>query len=182
MTTQRSQGAPRHYVSPPDEQRFVRADAPAPLVARDDRGRVVSSAAARALAKMPRAGSFLPRSVKCDARFGVHNRRRLTWLRRRRAELAQLTGEVSHGVGAMLAAAAWLYAGGEYCCERAAETGDTDLFRVAASLTATARTHDFGAWELAVREADARAKRPLPAATVAQMMAEASRPRGGEKP
>ena len=88
--------------------------------------------------------------------FAVHNRRRGEWLRPRRTELAQVTGRVSHGVGAMLSAASWLYAGGEFACERAAATGDVELFKVAATLTATARTHDFGAYELAVREAKVR--------------------------
>lgn len=156
MTSQRSQGATRHYVSPPDEQPFAPAGAAGPLVVRDDRGRITDSASARAMAKLPRGGAFLPREVVCDPRFAPHNRRRLAWLRRRRLEIAQMTGGVSHGVGAMLAAAAWLYAGGEYACERAAESGDVDGFRSAAAMTSTARTHDFGAWELAVREADAR--------------------------
>jgi hypothetical protein len=79
------------------------------------------------------------------------------WLRRRRAELFASTGGVSYGVGAMLASAAWLYAGGEFCAERAALAGDPDLFKQAATLTATARQHDMAAWELACREAKARA-------------------------
>ena len=67
-----------------------------------------------------------------------------------------MTGGVSHAVGAMLSAAAWLYAAGEYAAERAAASGDVDMFKSAASLTATARTHDMGAWEMAVREQAAR--------------------------
>jgi hypothetical protein len=60
----------------------------------------------------------------------------------------------------MLAAAAWLYSGGEFCAERAAASGDVELFKAAASLSATARTHDMGAWELATREAEARRRAP----------------------
>lgn len=151
-------GMPRVEVLPPDEQPFTPADVAAPLVTRDDRGRVVSSAAARAMAQMPRAGVFLPRDITVAPGFEVHNRRRRRWLRKRRQELHEVTGGVSHGVGAMLASAAWLYAGGEFAAERAAETGNVDLFRTAATLTSTARQHDLAAWELAVREADARRK------------------------
>ena len=56
----------------------------------------------------------------------------------------------------MLAAAAWQHAGGEFAAELAAETGDVELFKVAATLTSTARQHDLAAWELATREAQAR--------------------------
>ena len=161
MAIRREQGADRPVVLPADEQPFAPAGAAAPLVVRDTRGRLKDSASARAMAKLPRGEAFLPRKIVCDARFDVHNRRRGEWLRRRRAEVAQLTGAVSHGVGAMLSAAAWLYAGGEYAAERAAETLDVDLFKSAATLTATARTHDMGAWELAVRAAQARPKTPV---------------------
>ncbi len=153
---------PRVEVLPPPEQPYAPADAAAPLVTRDDRGRVVSAAAASAMAKMPRAGVFLPRDIACAPGFEVHNRRRRRWLRKRRQELHETTGGVSHGVGAMLASAAWLYAGGEFAAEQAATKGDVDLFRTAATLTSTARQHDLAAWELAVREGDARAKRRGP--------------------
>ncbi len=156
MALQRSQGELRPAVLPPDEQPYSEAGRSAPLVARDSRGRITDAASARAMAKMPRGAVFVPRRIKCDARFAVHNRRRLEWLRRRRAELHDMTGGVSHAVGAMLSAAAWLYSAGEFAAERAAESGDLDGFKTAASLTATARTHDMGAWEMAVREQAAR--------------------------
>lgn len=158
MSSQRSQDATRHYVSPPDEQPHVPAGAAAPLVARDSAGRVIDSDAARKLAQRPRRKRYLPREIACAPDFEPHNRRRVEWTRRRMRELTDLTGEVSHAVGAMIACAGWLYAGGEYAAERAARTGDIDAFKSSANLTATARTHDFGAWELAVREADARKK------------------------
>jgi hypothetical protein len=59
----------------------------------------------------------------------------------------------------MLASAAWLYAAGEFAAELGAEKGDVESFKAAANLTATARTHDMGAWELATREAAARPRR-----------------------
>ncbi len=122
-------------------------------------GRVRTSAAAKAMASLPRRGAFLPRKLACDPRFEPHNHRRLDWLRARRMELAQSTGAVSHGVGAMLASAAWGYAGGEFAAELAAETGDVDMFKAAATLTSTARQTDMAAWEMACREAKARAGR-----------------------
>jgi len=150
-------GSPRVEVLPPTEQPFAPAGVAVPLEdGRDRSGRIRTAAAARALAQLPRRGAFLPRKLACDARFEPHNRRRLDWLRARRTELAAATGAVSHGVGAILAAAAWQHAAGEFAAELAAERGDVELFKVAASLTSTARQHDLAAWELAVREAAAR--------------------------
>ncbi len=158
MSLQRSQGATRPLVSPPNEQPFAEPGRAAPLVARDSRGRVTGADAARRLAKLPRRDRFVPRAIACDPRFEVHNRRRLDWQRKRRQELHTATGGVSHAVGAMVACAAWLYAAGEFAAELGAQTGDVEMFKSAASLTATARTHDFGAWEMAVREGSVRPK------------------------
>jgi hypothetical protein len=153
---------------PADEQPFSSTAEAVPLDAgRDDRGRITSSATARAMAKLPRRRDLVPRHLACDPRFEAHNRRRLEWLRKRRTELADATGGVSHGVGAMLASAAWLYAAGEFAAEIAAEHGDLDHFKVAASLTSTARQHDLAAWELAVREGAARPAASNPHAEVA---------------
>ncbi len=176
MTLQRSQGELRPAVAPPDEQPFAEPGVAAPLVRRVSGGRVADSAAARVLAKMPRRGRFVPRHIACDPRFEVHNRRRLDWLRKRRTELATMTGGVSYAVGAMLAAAAWLYAAGEFAAELGAETGDVDAFKSAATLTATARTHDFGAWELATREAAARPRGPVDPMARIRAMAEGGKP------
>lgn len=154
-------GSPRIEVSPPDEQPFAPPGAAVPVQSgRDAAGRVRSSAAARALAKLPRRGSVLPRKLACDPRFEPHNKRRLDWLRARRSELFASTGGVSHGVGAMLASAAWLYAGAEFAAELGAEKGDHELFKVSATLSATARQHDLAAWELAVRESKSRQDDP----------------------
>jgi len=156
MSLRREHGASRPVVLPGDEQPFAPAGVSVPLVQRNAGGRLIDSAAARALAKMPRRGRFVPRHIACDPRFEVHNRRRLEWARKRRAELHAMTGGVSYAVGAMVASAAWLYAAGEFAAELAAGSGDVDLFKSAATLTATARTHDMGAWELATRESAAR--------------------------
>jgi hypothetical protein len=113
------------------------------------------------MAKLPRKSRFVPRHIACDPRFTQHNSRRLEWQRKRMAELQVAHGYVSHGVGAMIAAAAWLYAGGEFAAELAAERGDPDGFKAAATLTGTARQNELAAWELCAREAQARPKAPV---------------------
>ena len=153
---------PRVETLPPDEQPTAAGLAGPLATARDAGGRVRGTAAARALAKLPRRSPFLARKLTCDPRFEPHNHTRLEWLKGRRNELAAMTGGVSRGVGAMLASAAWLYAAGEFMAERGAETGDADLFKAAASLTATARQHDLAAWELSTREGKVRAEAATP--------------------
>ena len=152
-------GSVRVEVMPADEQPGAQAGGPDPIAAgRDAAGKVRSTAAAVALAKLPRKSKFIPRKLACDPRFEPHNRRRLEWQRKRMAELQAAHGGVSHGVGAMLNAAAWLYAGAEFAAELAAESGDPEGFRTAGSLSSTARQHELAAWEISSREAQARPK------------------------
>lgn len=155
-------GSQRIEVTPADELSGpAQAGGADPLAAgRDSAKRVRTTAAARALAKLPRRSRFLPRKLACDPRFEPHNARRLEWQRKRMAELQASHGHVSHGVGAMLNAAAWLYAGGEFAAELAAESADLEGFRSAATLTSTARQHELAAWELCAREAKAQPKTP----------------------
>ncbi len=142
---------------PADELPQAAAAGADPLsVGRDAAGKLTTSEAARALARLPRRSKHVPRKLACDPRFSPHNHRRLEWLRGRTTEHQRAHGGVSRGVGAMLASAAWLYAGGEFAAELAAEGGDVSLFEVAARLTAQARSHELGAWELGAREAVAR--------------------------
>lgn len=152
-------GSPRIEVLPPDEQPFAQAVGPDPIASgRDAAGKLRSAAAARAMAQLPRRSRFIPKKLACDPRFASHNAHRLEWQRKRMAELQAAHGHVSHGVGAMLNAAAWLYAGGEFAATLAAEAGDPEGFKAAASLTSTARQHELAAWELAAREAQTRPK------------------------
>jgi hypothetical protein len=154
-------GSPRCEVLPPDEQPDAQATGPDPIAAgRDATGKVRSTAAAVALAKLPRKSKFIPRKLSCDQRFEPHNRRRLEWQRKRLAELQAAHGAVSYGVGAMVNAAAWLYAGAEFAAELAAESGDPEGFRAAGSLSSTARQHELASWELSAREAQNRPKTP----------------------
>ena len=150
-------GQPRVEVLPPDEQPSAQAVGADPITAgRDSAGKVRTPEAARALAKMPRRSRHVPRRIALDPRFEVHNKRRLEWLKTRRCDHHAAQGGVSHGVGAMLVSAAWLYAAGECAAEIAAATFDVDLFKTAASLTSTARQHELAAWELGAREAQTR--------------------------
>lgn len=171
-------GVPRIEVLPADELPPAQAEGADPLASgRDSAKRVRTTAAARALAKLPRRSRFLPRKLALDPRFLSHNARRLEWQRKRLAELQAAHGGVSHGVGAMLNAAGWLYAGGECAAEIAAATCDFDLFKTAANLTSTARQHELAAWELAAREADARRGKARPT-THAAALAAFTRPKG----
>jgi hypothetical protein len=158
MSLERSQLALRPAVAPPNEQPYVEAELSAPVIDRAPDGRIMSATAARAMAKLPRRGAFVPRKIATDPRFEVHNRARGEWFRKRRKELIEMTGGLSQSVQAMLSAAGWLYAAADFACERGAETGDLDWFKSAATLSATARTHDVGSWEIAVREGAARTR------------------------
>src|SRR5262245_285604 len=86
-------GVPRVEVLPPDEQPRAQAVGPDPIATgRDSAGKVRTSAAARAMARLPRRSRFVPRQLACDPRFEPHNRRRLEWQRARMAELATAHG------------------------------------------------------------------------------------------
>lgn len=149
-------GTPRDETKPWDEQGFPPAGGAGPQITRNTKGQPISSAAASAMAKLPRRTAFIPRKLATDPRYEPHNRRRLSYLRHRRGEIHNAWGGVSHGVGAMLAAEAWLWSGAEFASELGAETGNTDHFKTASTLYATAKGMSAAAWELAQREADVR--------------------------
>jgi len=151
-------GSPRIETLPADELPKAQAVGADPIEAgRDPKTkRLTSSEAARAMAKLPRRSRFIPRKLALDPRFERHNLRRLEWQRKRMAELQAAHGGVSHGVGAMLNAAGWLYAGAEFAAELAAESGDLELFKTSATLSSTARQHELASWELSAREAEGR--------------------------
>jgi hypothetical protein len=140
-----------------EQQRRSQAAEADPLVTdRAADGTVRSTAAARALAKLPRAKRMVPRAVASHPQFKRHEDRRREWLSKRRSEIHAAHGGVSYGVGARLNAAAWSYAAADFCDEQAALTLDVDLFKSAATLKANAKTLDDAAWELARLEADGR--------------------------
>lgn len=130
----------------------------APNEGRDAQGRVRSSEAARAMAKLPRRGQVLPRRIKSHPRFTPHNKRRLAYLKARRRELYELYGSVSHAVGGMVASAAWALAGSEFCYEQGAETLDVEWLKAGATLAAASRQNELAAFEIARQEAQVRPK------------------------
>jgi hypothetical protein len=154
-------GVPRDETLPWDEQRTPPAGGAGPLVRRNAKGQPATPADAAALARRPRRSAFVPRKLATDPRYEPHNRRRLDYLRRRRDEHYTAWGGVSHGVGAMLASAAWLWSAGEFASELGAESGDTEHFRTASNLYAQAKQLEAAAWELNEREARARPKAPV---------------------
>jgi hypothetical protein len=170
-------GIPRFETKPWDEQQRAPADRAEPLkTGRDERMRVRTTEAARALAKLPRRQTFVPRKLATDPRFEPHNRRRLEYLKRRRAELTDTWGGVSHGVGALLASEAWLWAAGEFASELGAETGSGEHFKTASVLYAQAKGLSAAAWEMASAEGEKR-REANPGAAHAAAAALFSRPK-----
>ncbi len=163
---------PRLERIPPDEQPFPPTAVPDPIrTGRDARGQVRTPEAARALAKLPRRRDVLPATVACHPDFEVHYRRRLDWRDRRRAELVLVgRGHLSHGVGARLNLAAWLFAGSEFAAEQGAKTGNLALLGTAANLGAKADRLDWSAYHLAVREAALRDEHLTPEQRQAAML------------
>lgn len=148
---------------PPDEQPMPPTAVADPLAeGRDPKTkRVKTREAARALALLPRRKDVLPEAIACHPDFEPHYRRRLEWRDRRRSELLIIgRGTMSHGVGARLDRAAWLFAGSEFASELAAKTGDVDMFATAGHLAAQADRLDWSAYHLAVREAVVRDAQP----------------------
>lgn len=156
MTLQRSQSAPRVAVVA-DEAPYASPGTGAPVTRRSDG--TVTAEGARQMGRLRHAGTARERKIKCDPRFTLHDRDRRNWTRGRTAELHEMTGGVSRGVGAMVRAAGWGLAFGEFLAVRAAETGDAELMAQAVNLMSRASTENLKAWELAVREGAARPQR-----------------------
>lgn len=86
--------------------------------------------------------------ARWGSRYGAHRRRELA---------AAHGGSLSSGVGAIVESAAMAMAASRFVQSLAAEKGDAELFKQASALASTARQHELAAWELAAREAVARA-------------------------
>lgn len=127
---------------------------------RDPSGRFVSGNRA-GTAKRFRAGSR-GALVELERQGDAAARAALTFGRRysahRRAELARSHGgELSAGVGAMVESAGELLAAARYWSARSLAEASPNHARLAATLVAGARQSERDAWELASREAAARA-------------------------
>jgi len=145
---------------PLDEKPHAPAGGAVPLATgRDERGRVASTEAARALAKLPRRTAFRPRNIPVAEAFQYHYRERLAWLDHRVKEITAVTGACSAGVTMRLRRAAWAYAWSEYADTLAAGAADLDRAEQAARLAEKADKLDWSAWTMACREGQARDSR-----------------------
>lgn len=150
---------PRDETKPWDEQPRPEAGRADPLVTgRDELKRVRTTAAAQALARLPRRGRYLPRAIACAEDFKPYEGRRAAYIDGRRSELHAAWGALSRGVCAMLYAESWLWAGTEYAAEKGARTGDIEHFKTSGTLAMQAKQLAAAAWELASREAVVKPK------------------------
>lgn len=161
----------RVEVAPPTDQPWPTADVTDRLDSgRDAKGRLVSSATASAMAKLPRRSHYLKRQFQIGEEFKPHNAARIEWVKRRLQDMHNAHGHVSHGVGGMLNSAGWAYATAECLYERFARTGSAEDARAAALQATTARQHELAAWELCAREAQNRSKKKDPANELANLL------------
>src|SRR5262245_23228631 len=117
-------GMPRDETKPWDEQEHPEVGRADPLTTgRATDGRVRTSAAAKALAGLPRRGRYLPREMEAAENFKPYERRRRDYLTGRASELFRAWGPSSRGVLAIVYAESWLWAGSEYANEKGARTG-----------------------------------------------------------
>lgn len=70
----------------------------------------------------------------------------------RTKELSAIHGFVSSGASALLSTASLALAASRFLYEKAAESGDVDIMRKAATMADSARQAELAAWELAARE------------------------------
>lgn len=142
---------------PFDEQRPASGEGPA-RPDRDSTGRFVPGNRA-GTAKRFRAG---PRGAlaKLEAQGDDAARAAIAFGRRyaahRRAELTSAHGEISAGVGGMVASAGELLAASRYWGARGVAEANPDFARLSAQLVAGARQAERDAWQLATLEAQSR--------------------------
>lgn len=165
-----SGGLLRIETTPADE---LPAPVPGPAtdttgVARDQAGRISSPEAARALGALggqQKAGGVrlarslgLPFEAQSPA-FAPYRRAAVQFRKHHCAELArQAGGEVGAGPSSMVASAAWQLAASRYLFDMASRSGEPATFKTASQLANDSRQNILAAYELAVREAEARAK------------------------
>lgn len=163
-------GSPRIEVAPPDELPPPVAASIATLSGVDRRqdGTISTPEAARALgrrggqvkAKRVRLARSLGLSAEvtqCEG-FAPYRRAASAFRRHHTAELAtQSGGAVGAAPCSMVASAALQLAASRFLFDQAAMTGDPALFKTASQLSNDSRQNLLAAYELAVREAKARA-------------------------
>ena len=162
-------GVPRVEVPPPDELSAAvpaaeRSDA---LTFRPD-GRIADTATARALGR--RGGQATARRVRLidslglatiadDADFAPYRTGAERFVEHHLGELAKLAGgAVGSAPSTMVSSAALQLAASRFCFDRGAQKGDVALMRLGSQLANDSRQNLLAAYELAVREADARGR------------------------
>lgn len=142
------------------------------LIVRDGGGRVRDSEAARRLASMRKAmPDFVRREIACAGDFKPFNRYRREWTRKRIAELHEATGGCSVAVAALVRAAGWGVAFGEYLATQGAESLDATTIEQSGKVLARASLESQKAYELAVREGSARRAQAPPTCLLDQIKA-----------
>lgn len=173
----KGRGVPRIEVRPADE---LPAAAPA-ITDRRDRGPdgrfLPGNTAARSALVRPGPRGFTA-ALAVDPAYAPFQRWGRRYAAHRRVELADAHGgTLSAGVGALIESAGVQLGASRFLAAKAAETADAAMFKQASALSIDARQNELAAWELAAREAQARAKAAPPVDPLARWMAP---PRGGE--
>lgn len=183
-------GVPRIEQAPPDEKPAPVPD-PRPAVSgvnRRQNGTVSTPEAAALLGRrggqVKAAGVRLARSLGvpfdvASAAFETYRKSANAFRRHHCAELAkQAGGECGAAPSSMVASAALQLASSRFLFAQAAMSGDAATFKTASNLANDSRQNLLAAYELAVREAQARAKAAGPADPLARWRTPAD---GGSK-
>lgn len=150
-------GEPRIEVMPPDE---LPAASPA-FAVRPQRGPdgrfLPGNTEQRAGIVRPGPRGFTT-ALTVDPAYAPFQRWGRRYASHRRAELAAAHGgHLSAGASALIESAGAQLAASRFLQAKASEKGDAELFKRASSLSNDARQNELAAWELAAREAKARA-------------------------
>lgn len=153
----RGKGKPRIEVLPPDELPQLPSVGSAPM----DRHPNGTFAPGNQASTKPRRR--VTRRVGIRAKDPLYRKLQdaeQDWASTRKAELAQFFGAISAEVGDLIDTAAELMTDSRFERVKADETGDHARRKTAMQLAAEAKSHRLAAWEIASREAKARAPAP----------------------
>lgn len=158
-------GGPRVLISAPDKlpepEQPANFEGQGPLD-KDAGGRFQRGNKFAKLSRLKAGPKVLARMDTCDPEM----REWLTWakryIRRRKVELAKISGgEISAGVAAMVQASGMSYASSYFTYQQGVKLGDVDMLKKSSAMAVEARQQDLAAYELSMREAKARpAKSP----------------------
>lgn len=168
-------GTPRIEVRPPNEQPqpvvAARVAAPSMPLARRQDGKIANSETARALGQ--KGGLTKARRVRLvdslglkkiadDATFKPYRDAAEEFVSHHLGELAKSAGgSVGPGPSTMVASAGLQLAASRWAFDRGAEENDAALIKLGSSLANDSRQNLMAAFEMAVREAQARPRGPI---------------------